>query len=444
MILATGAFARTNGIGCFRLLLAMSVIFLGFTTSSGQTQTLPPELATLAAEAMQNNQELRSLEEKVEALRVAAPAAGALQDPMVGFALANIPIDTFKFDQEPMTQKQLFVSQKFPWFGTLALTEQVATLNAVEQDKMLQARRLAIARQIAETWYDLQYLEQNLEVNTRLTAIVGQILKVAETRYSTGVGLQQDILAAQVQLSELIEENVTLNNRKRFLADRLGALLNRPDTYSQEKTKLEIPEAVAVSRQALVAHALHTSPLFEAQRVAIDRARLNVNLAEKDYMPNIDVRLTYGQREDNPLNGEDRADFVSFGATFSVPLWQDTKQDNKLDAALRRLASAEKALKGLELALPHRIDGVLAEIESNRENHKLFAEALSFQARQLADSSLAAYSVGKVEFNTMLAARLRLERVELKSEKYKFDVYKKLAELEEIVGSPLTFAEEQQ
>ncbi|KJS01476.1 MAG: hypothetical protein VR65_08630 [Desulfobulbaceae bacterium BRH_c16a] len=447
MIIAAGAVFRANATSCLRLFLTVSVVLIGFitcfiTTSIGQAREIPEELSTLITEAMENNQELRSLEEKVQALEAEAPAAGSLQDPMVGIALANVPTDSFDLDQEAMTQKQLFVSQRFPWFGTLALTEQIAMLKALEQAKMLEAKRLNIARQVAETWYDLLFLEQNLEQNARLTAIITQILQVTETRYSTGIGLQQDILAAQVQLSELIEEDVAINGKRRLLSDRLGALLNRTDFYYQSSIELTMPEMPIPSGETLAAKALYSSPLLEAQRVVIDRSRMEVDLAKKDYMPNIDVRLSYGQRDDNPLNGDDRADLVSAGVTFSVPLWHNTKQDNKFVAAMRRLAAAEKGLKGLELSLPHKIDGILAEIESARENYKLFSEVLFFQAQQLADSSLAAYSVGKLEFNSMLSARLRLERIELKSEKFKFEMYKKLAELEETVGSPLTFAEE--
>ncbi|MBU1564532.1 MAG: TolC family protein [Proteobacteria bacterium] len=442
MKITTQAAVRANGSSCLRLFLLVLVILYLFKTSIGRTQDIPQKLSALITEALQNNQEIRGFEEKVQALKAEAPAAGSLPDPMVGIALTNVPTDSFELDQEAMTQKQLFISQKFPWFGTLALTEQIASLKAFEQESMLEVRKLAIARQVSETWYDLLFLEQNFEENKRLVAIVKQILRVTETRYSTGAGLQQDILAAQVQLSELIEEDVTLNSKQRALFDRLGALLNRTNIYSQGKTELPVPEEIIVSKDALSAQALRSAPLLEAQRAVIDRAKLEVDLAEKDYMPNIDVRLSYGQREDNPVNGTGRADLLSIGATFSVPLWQNIKQDNKLAAAKRRLSSAEKGLIGLELSLPHKIDGLLAEIASARENHQLFAKALSFQASQLADSSLAAYSVGKVEFNSMLSARIRLERVELKSEKYKYEAYKKLAELEEIVGSPLTFAGE--
>ena len=115
-----------------------------------------------------------------------------------------------------------------------------------------------------------------------------------------------------------------------------------------------------------------------------------------------------------------------------MPLWQSTSQDSKLAAAKKRLTAAEKSLLGLRQTLPHSIDRVLAEIAGARENYTLFGDALSVQAAQLADASLAAYSVGKVEFNTMLSARIRLMRIQLKTESYKYQIYKKQAELEEI------------
>ena len=87
-----------------------------------------PELTVLVEEAYHNNQDLLSMAENVQALRAEAPFAGSLQDPVVGFGVANLPVDSFAFDQEPMTQKQLFASQKFPWFGTLDLRQQVQSV----------------------------------------------------------------------------------------------------------------------------------------------------------------------------------------------------------------------------------------------------------------------------------------------------------------------------
>lgn len=399
-----------------------------------EAATPSPELTMLVEEAYRTNQDLLALAENAQALRAEAPFAGSLQDPVVGFGIVNLPVDSFSFDQEPMTQKLLFASQRFPWFGTLDLRQQVSHLKFMEADFQVQSKRLEVARSLTEAWYDLGFIRKSQEINENLKTLVTKMLRVAETRYATGEGLQQDILAGQVQHSELIDEGVNLASRERVIRTQIGSLLNRGEFFEQNDSPAldepgEIPDRALLNRAAL-----ELNPLMQQKKVAIDRARVEVQLAEKAYLPDFDVRLSYGQRED-------RADFLSGTVAMSVPLWQSTSQDSKLAAARIRLGAAQKSLLGLRTTLPHSVDRVLTEIAGARENYLLFGDALSVQAAQLADASLAAYSVGKVEFNTMLSSRVRLLRIQLKAESYKYQIYKKLAELEELIGTRLSSLE---
>ena len=71
-----------------------------------------------------------------------------------------------------------------------------------------------------------------------------------------------------------------------------------------------------------------------------------------------------------------------------------------------------------------------------KKNYKLIADALLVQAEQWARSSMVAYEVGKVNFNTTITAQINLLRFELQSENYLFSLYRKHAELEEVLGAP--------
>ena len=88
-------------------------------------------------------------------------------------------------------------------------------------------------------------------------------------------------------------------------------------------------------------------------------------------------------------------------------------------------------------SLPHKIDALVTNIRNLQKNYKLITEALIVQAEQWARSSLIAYEVGKVNFNTTINAQIRLLRFELQSKNYLFSLYKKRAELEEVLGAPL-------
>ncbi len=410
----------------------LCAVLISLTNIAGGA--VSPEITELVEEAYRNNQELLSMAQNAQALRAEAPFAGSLQDPVIGFGIANLPVDSFAFDQAPMTQKQLFAAQKLPWFGTLDLRQQLSQLKAMEAELQVQGKKLQIAKDLTAAWYDLGFTEKSMEINDTLKVIVTQMLRVAETRYATGEGLQQDILTGQVQHSELIDEAINLTSRQRVIRAQLGSLLNRGDLFTENGPVVIDEPGKIPAQDVLNRAALQFNPLIQQKKMAIDRAKIEVQLAEKAYLPDFDVRLTYGQREDLP-------DFLSASVAMTVPLWQSTSQDSKLAGARNRLIAAEKSLRGLNQTLPHSIDRLLAEIAGARENYTLFRDALAVQAGQLADAALAAYSVGKVEFTTMLAARIRLLRIQLQTENYKYQIYKKQAELEELVGAGLSSLE---
>jgi outer membrane protein TolC len=396
----------------------------------------PPALNELIEEGLAQNKEIQSLEARVESFKEEIPFAGALDDPRLGLAILNLPADSFSFDEEPMTQKQISIAQKIPWFGKLDLKSQRATLKALRQKAILDAKRLELARKIAIIYYDLGFIASSLETNERLTEIVNQLLRVAETRYATGRGLQQDVLQAQVEMSKLIDEKITLKKRRRTLADRINELLNRERFMVVEPpTGLEFMN-LQLNSEELTSMALQENPQLHVKQTEIDIVQIGIELAKKDYWPDMDVKLAYGQRDED-RTGRSLPDFVSGQVVMNIPIWQKTRQDSKLSSTLKAREAAEKSYRNLVKSLPFQVDALITEIRDTQKNYKLFIDALLLQADQWARSSQAAYEVGSLEFNTMLDAHIRLLRFELQAEKYLFNIYQKRAELEEVLGGSI-------
>jgi outer membrane protein TolC len=392
-----------------------------------------PVLSELIEEGLTHNKEIQSLEAQVESLKEEVSFAGSLEDPRLGLGVLNLPTDTFNFDQEPMTQKVLFIAQRVPWFGKLSLKSKKTTLMAVRQHSILEAKKLELARKIATAYYELGFVSTNLNINERLTNMVSQLLRVAETRYATGEGLQQDVLQAQVELSKLLDEKIVLKRRHRTLEDRINELLNResfaPVTPPKGLTYLD----TKLDFDSLKKQSLTENPWLGVRQAEVDRASVEIELAKKDYWPNMDFKVAYGQREED-FTGRDLPDFVSATVTLTIPLWAKSRQNKKLSASIKTHEAAMKSYRSLVDSLPHRVDALATEIRDTQENYKLYVDALVVQSEQWARSSLAAYEVGKVEFNTMVSAQIRLLRVELQAKRYLYSIYQKLAELEEVIG----------
>ncbi|UCG05686.1 MAG: TolC family protein [Desulfobacterales bacterium] len=420
------------------------IFFVGLTTISMTYRSplaasliwAPPTLNELIEEGLVQNKEIQSLEAQVESLKAEIPFAGALDDPRLGFAILNLPADSFSFDEEPMTQKQISIAQRIPWFGKLDLRSQKATLKAIRQQAMLEAKRLELARKIAVAYYEFGFINRSLEINQRLTEIVSQLLRFAETRYATGRGLQQDVLQAQVELSKLLDEKITLEKRRRTLTDRINELLNRERFMAVERpTGLEFM-SLQLNAEELTSMALQENPQLRVKQAEIDMAQVEIELAKKDYWPDLEFMLAYGQRDED-RTGRSLPDFISGQVLMNIPLWQKTRQDPKLAATQKAREAAEKSYWNLVKSLPFQLDALITEIRDTQENYKLFKDALLLQADQWARSSQAAYEVGSVEFNTMINAQIRLLQFELKADKYLFNIYKKRAELEEVLGGSM-------
>ncbi len=394
----------------------------------------PPGLQALIQDAWKTNKELAALKKRINATGQKARAAGSLDDPRLGFALLNIPTDTFDFGQEAMTQKQISLSQRFLWFGRLDLQSRVLVLESARLEAEYEARKLALARQVAGAYWKLAVFERSLQVNQRLQDLVKQLLRVSETRYATGKGLQQDVLQGQVELSRLMDEKLVLEKQKQVAESRINELINRPAYVPViPQTGSDFAFLEGLERLDLRREILRGNPFLKARLLAIQKAKAATELANKDYYPNFDLSLAYGQRDDEP-GGRDRADFMSVAVRFNIPLWQKSRQDRNLEAARLELEAARKRFAGLADGLPHRALAVVQEIGSLHENIKLYRKALIFQARQWAEAAMAAYEVGKIEFRTLLEAHIRVLRLELQADVYRFSLLDKQAELEEILG----------
>ena len=397
--------------------------------------TAPQPLAELIEEGLAENKEIQSLQDKVESLQEEVSFAGSLEDPRLGFGVLNLPTNSWEFDQEPMTQKTIFLAQKFPWFGKLSLKSQRQALMASEEQAMLEAKQLELARKIASAYYELGFIATNLDINQRLTEMVSQLLRVAETRYAAGEGLQNDVLQAQVELSKLMDEKIDLEKRRRTSRDQINELLNREHFMSvTPPVDLAYPN-LKLDSQALKEKSLTNNPWLGVRQAKIGQSEVEVELAKKDYWPDMDFRVAYGQRDNDPNDGN-RPDFFSATVTVNIPLWAKSRQNKKLAASEKSHDAAIKSYRNLAESLPFRVDALVTEINDTQKNYSLYTDALLVQSEQWARSALSAYEVGEIEFNTMVNAEIRLLRNELRAKRYVYTIYQKLAELEETIGGP--------
>ena len=186
------------------------VLGLGLSPGSqawGQNHksSLPPDLQTLVVEALQANAEIKQMRGQFTASRETIRPAGALDDPEVAFTMKDIPVDTWAFNREPMTQKMLELSQKFPFPGKRRLRSEVAGEQAHADEQVYKDKVNEIRAKVVIAYWGLSLAQTNFDLTQKNKQVWEQVVQVAETRYGVGQGTQADVLQAQVELGNYLD-----------------------------------------------------------------------------------------------------------------------------------------------------------------------------------------------------------------------------------------------
>jgi cobalt-zinc-cadmium efflux system outer membrane protein len=399
---------------------------------------VPLLLEDAVALAVASNPNLAKITARARALAEVPSQVGTLPDPTLSLNALNLPTDTFSRSQEPMTQMQVGIAQALPFPGKLGLREEVAKFEAVAAEWDIKESRLVLIRNVHLTWWNLFYLDRAIFIVRQNQVLLRQFVKIAEIKYKTGQGLQSDVLLAQVELSKLLDVEISLKASRRDQAAQMNVLLNRPAIMQvklPQKTNELLPDYPDIA--PLRKLALDTRPVLSAQRSQLDAAHTRVNLAEKDYYPDFKLGAAYGVRNGNNPNGSARADFASIMFSMSLPIYTGTKQDR---AVTQRKAEVEKEKFGLTdqvRQVDAEIEQALADYRAGQEKASLFKTGIIPQASMTVSSMLAAYKVNKVDFLNLVRSQITLYNYETQYWKALSSGWQGWAKLEAAVGTTI-------
>ena len=392
-------------------------------------------LQPLIQEALAVNPEIRADGKRWDAARERPPQEGSLDDPMLSFEIENLPTNSFAFTQEDMTMKKLSVSQALPFFGKLGLRSEVAQREANAIGLAYRDKRNEIVRRVKEVFYGLYAIDHSLEIVEKNRELLREFVKIAETKYSVGKGIQQDVLKAQVELSKLLDEQIRLEQSREAAGARLNAILNRPPQTplgrTGEVSKAELP----MDLTELQTRALENRPLLKGLQEEIERSKAANALARKRYFPDLTMSMGYAFREDSAI--AKRSDFFSAGFSINIPLYFRTKQDRQVAETSALINSAKEQYQATRNEVFSMVKELMADIEKGHKLIDLIETGLLPQARLSLDSAVAGYQVGKVDFLTLLDSRLTLFNFEKEYYRTLGEYQISLARLEWVVGARL-------
>lgn len=400
--------------------------------------------------AQQQDPWLQASVYRQDALHAMSEAAATLDDPVISLGVANLPTDTFDFNQEAMTQFQIGISQTLPRGESRALERERLQWIGSQQPLMRADRKAKVAVIVSHLWLEAYRAGQTIRLIESDRELFEHLVDVAESNYSSAIGKtrQQDLIRAQLELTQLEDRLNLLHEQLDVAASQLGEwLLTAPeqaDGYSNDdklsRTALpqELPAidlaGVLSQRDPAdlttqdVADSIIQHPAILALDAQITASATAVRIAEERYKPQWQLRASYGYRDDAP-NGLDRADFFSVGVAFDVPLFTDNRQDQTVRS---RSASTQEMRTKRALLLRSMMAGVatqrsrLAKLE---QRGTLYKTRLLQETHEQAQAALAAYTHDDGDFAEVVRARIAGLNADIEALNIEIDRLKTLAQL---------------
>ena len=370
-----------------------------------------------------------------ESLSERAIADGQLPDPKLKLGIMNLPINSFDRSQEPMTQLQFGVQQKFPRGQTLKYKSQqtldIASVNSAKannQEKM-------VLRSVRISYLDLYLqlhtktiLDQNRELFT-------QLLDITQRQYAVGRDNQHDVLRVQLELS-LIDDRITEVEGAREVAIAELAKWIREENASKS-LDAQFPELKVLPSLGMIVNELPNHPLVIAEDAVINANEKNINIAQEQYKPGWMIDLSYGARSGNNLNGSSRDDFASAMVLMDIPLFTEKRQDRKLAASKLQHMAAKYSRSDLLLDLKRKTEREYALWTQLGERYELYQQRATIDAYQNSESTLKAYQNDLTDITTLMRARLTELDTQLNMLKIRINQAKSHARLLFFVGEDL-------
>ena len=410
---------------------------MGPTPLLAQNAGLPTDLQALVTEALKANPEIKQMGSLHTASKEAVRSAGALDDPEVAFILKDVPVDSWAFNREDMTQKMVELSQKFPFPGKRRLRSEVAEEQARSDQYTYREKANEVRAKVVIAYWSLSMASANYDLTQKNKLFWEQVVRVAETRYGVGQGQQAEVLQAQVELGNYLDRLFQWSQKQESARAEINALRSQPPQVAVTRPPALRPRPLTLNLEQLLS-LTEARPQLQALKALIGKQEKAVDLARKDYYPDMTISLAYGLRETlaPPIN-QKQPDMFSSKVMFNVPLWHGSKIKPRIREEQAKQSAAKEAHQAGYNQLSAMVNDRHAKLQRLSKQISLFDQGIVPQARQATAAALASYQVGALDFGQLYQNQIAVYNAEMQLQEYLKDFEENWAELEWLVGQEL-------
>lgn len=322
---------------------------------------------------------------------------------------------------DPLTNFRFGVTVKAPLFDQWQSATRIkrAQLGRQQADEQTSLVEQQVRFETLRAFYGLLLAQAKKEVSDEAVKLAEADVKSSRDRVEAGTAVVSDLLAAEVQLAEALQQAIQTDGdiitAQAAFNTALGLSVNTPQRIQGDliEKKFDLAE-----QEELIRLALEHRPDLKRAGLAANSSDVLVTGARNEYLPRVDMFANFGASRNNFVNGS--SDYT-VGASVTFNLFDAGRNARIAQArAAANLAASEQQ----HLANQIRLEVVRAQQQfvSARERLKV-AERIISQASEALRITQDRYQAGLTTITEVLRAETTLTRARLIVLSARYDFY---------------------
>jgi outer membrane protein TolC len=396
-----------------------------------RSDVAPMTLAAIEAAALENNREIRVMQERVVSAKAGITPATAIDDPSFTYRAWGTPIlAPWNLNQ---TQHMFMFSQTFPAAGKRELRYEMASQSVDIAEAELEARKLDVAARARAMFYELLRNQDELRIHDEQIALGRQAVASARIKYTVGRVPQQDVLKAQIAVTKLADHLAMFLQDGDLARVRLNTLMGRsPASPLEVEGEYSVPVALPAMPE-LEQTALDHRPELKAIAAEIRQLQTKVRLTEKNYKPDVSIGAGYMLMPSGSMN---RNGYMA-ELSFNLPWLNRSKHASEIGEAQSQVNVRRAELENQKAMVFQAIQEAVIRANTAVRLVEIYRDTLRPQAQATLRAASAAYQTEQTDFLNLIDSQNTVLDVEYSYYRALAEFDSRISELEGIIGAAI-------
>ncbi len=390
--------------------IAILIIILFQATVYSETVTI----TELQRTALSGNPRIKAMEAESQMMKKRIPQSTALEDPKLKLGLNNMPVKSFSFTKEDMTSKEIGISQMIP-LGKLPYQKKIAVQEYDKALLKLKAEKVEILHMLRMNYYELMYTGSSIKILEDIKKQIKLVIDSEVAAAKAGMGSLSNVIKAKIEYNMVDEEIINLRQKKKEIEQNIYYLTG--STVNIPTDALSAPDFKEIQVEAVRKEILASNPGLKMFSLDVEISKNEISLKKSEYAPDMDIGLSYMQRQDGrrrnafdtmlDMGGATtvyksekmkRDDMISAMVTLSIPFWFWKKNIPMVDEMKKKNEAAKNLYQDTLNKMNARAETLASQMYKWRDLYRLYHDKLIPQTELALETNLARYRTSSVEF----------------------------------------------